>query len=205
MDGLPLEGVNQRLDTVAAEYYQVCNQIKRLQHQQQKQMASGKPFKDHRSISSSSISNSSDGGDDDDDRSSSSTSSDDTWMDDIPFWNTEDAEVAYENVLTLVRTLEPEETRSILETLVHDVIRLETNTQQQCYIITQPALSLEKEFQWTGHLQYQKQQHDPFMITPTSTTTSTSSKTSSTVMPRPSNSAAIRRSGLPIPRRTSGI
>ncbi|ORZ09229.1 hypothetical protein BCR42DRAFT_122502 [Absidia repens] len=218
MDDLSLESVNQRMNAVAAEYHQVCSQIQRLQHQQQKRMSSGKPLRDYDCASSGSSSDISSNGDDDDvnNSDSSSSSSDDTWMDDIPFWNTEDAEVAYENVLTLVRTLEPEETRSILETLVNDVIRLETETQQQCYIVAQSDstfVSLEKDLQWTRHSHpynhHQKQQplppqhQDSFVITPTSTTTSTSSKTSSTIIPRPSISAAIRRSGLPIPRRSS--
>ncbi|KAI8337282.1 P-loop containing nucleoside triphosphate hydrolase protein [Chlamydoabsidia padenii] len=143
----------------------------------------------------------------------SSTTSDDTWMDDAPFWTTEDAQVAYENILILVRTLEPEETRSILETMVHHVIQLETDKHQKHHV---PGTMIHQRYS----LPPLKRQQDlsPVITPPTSTANSTdiiptrspvTPLTSNTVnstpiiVPRPSVSAAIRKSGLPTPRRSS--
>ncbi|CAO3644425.1 unnamed protein product [Cunninghamella blakesleeana] len=132
-----------RINQVAMEYHHVCEQI------QQFQMNNGNNNKPHATTnnsesndihSSSSNSSSSDGEDDDHDNA---------WIDDAPFWDSEDSEIAYENLLTLLRTLEPDETRYILEIMVNEVIRLETKSQDQqredSYMVNSTTYFLEKD------------------------------------------------------------
>lgn len=101
-------------------------------------------------------------------------------MDDAPFWTTDDAQVAYENILILVRTLEPEETRSVLETMVHHILHLETVKYQDVDPI-HSLLPPTPQHEDPIHRRHSLPQNHP----------------------QPSVSAAIRRSGLPTPRRSS--
>ncbi|CAO3625239.1 unnamed protein product [Cunninghamella echinulata] len=108
--------VEKRINQVAKEYNQICNQLQQIQLNKKQQQP---PSPTTPTVTNLEINNN----DEDDD--------DHAWIDDAPFWNSEDTEIAYENLLTLLRTLEPDETRYVLEIMIHQVVQFETTYNQK--------------------------------------------------------------------------